>query len=258
VRPHDALADECDAFVARFTLAPTFLERDKLQTDLMTLAAADELDFRAIAAVGKQLAGGMAEEEYRTLRDRHAALVDRFTAKCAALKQEEEFALLILLGIKLKELQALNFSALPLCSETAAAAPLPHAALSVEERTNDIERQCDALTTEFASVPSFRQAVRLRDATLRAVTATGGVYAVQDWEAIGRAGNALKAANTAVKDQPLSEEDYKTTLALVQKATSQCRELAAAGDYATLAAMAAKLADLTALDVSTLPQRPVG
>jgi hypothetical protein len=232
----------------------------------MTLAAADELDFRAIAAVGTQLAGGMAEEEYRTLRDRHAALVDRFTAKCAALKQEEEFALLILLGIKLKELQALNFSALPPYSEVAATAlcsaqPLPHAALSVEERTNDIDRQCDALTTEFASVPSFRQAVRLRDATLRALTATGGVYAVQDWEAIGRAGNALKAANTAVKDQPLSEEDYLTLAgrhaALVQKATSQCRELAASKDYATLAAMAAKLADLTALDVSALPQ-PTG
>jgi hypothetical protein len=264
VRPHDALVDDCDALVARLARAHTLLERSKQLTELVNLFAAETPDFEDIAVVSKTLASAMTEVEYFTLRDKHAALMERITAKCMALEQAEEFGLLIVLGAKLKELQAQDLSGLP--PRDAAHLPtLPsEAALVVSECCEEIKRECACLMQPFRDVLRARQALRQRDdlrARLTALKANSDISQVPDWEAIGRAGNALKAADNAVRNQPFSQEDYLALAgryaALVQKMTAQCRELAAAGDYATLATVATKLAELTALAQSALPQSPV-
>jgi hypothetical protein len=136
--------------------------------------------------------------------------------------------------------------------------------LIVSEHCEEIKSECISLMQPFRDVPRARMAIRQRDelqARLTALKANSEISQVPDWEAIGRAGNALRAADSAVESQPFSEEDYLALVgkhaALVQKATAQCAELAAAADYATLATVATKLADLTALDMSALPQ-PTG
>jgi hypothetical protein len=71
-------------------------------------------------------------------------------------------------------------------------------------------------------------------------------------------GKALKAANEAVKQLPLSEEDYLTFAqrhaALVQKTTDACKELLLKDDLDALEELVAKLEELKALDVSALRQ----
>jgi hypothetical protein len=260
VRPHDALVDDCDAFVAHLTRAHTFLEHSKQLTELMNLFAAADPDFRAIAAASKALAVAMTEEEYFTLRDKHAALLDRVTAKCIELEQAHEFGLLIVLGAKLKELQAQDLSGLPPRDATPLAALSSAAAVVVSERCEEIKRECASLMQPFRDVARARQALRQRDdlqARLTALKASSEISQDPDWEAIGRAGNALRAADSAVKHQPFSQEDYLALVgrhaALVQRAKAQCTELAAVGDYATLATAATKLAELTALAQSALP-----
>jgi hypothetical protein len=254
VSPRDALADECDAFAAHFARAPTFLRRSRQQTDLAALVVADDMDFTAIAAVSKSLAAAMTEEEYCTLKDSHTVLVDRVVTKCLALQQEEEFGLLILLGAKLKELQALDVSALTAhtTAHTAAALPPSHAALSAGATSEEITRECVTLITQFKVMPHVRLAIRQRDelrARLHALTAYGDGSHL-DWEGVGRAGSALKVADKAVNAPPLTEEDYLTLAdrraALLQKATAHCRALLSAKDYGKLSNMAAKLAKLKA------------
>jgi hypothetical protein len=75
---------------------------------------------------------------------------------------------------------------------------------------------------------------------------------------VGQAGKALKAANSELAQLPLSAEDYLTLadrhVALVQQVTATCTELADAGEYDALDALAIKLEELQALDVSALPQ----
>jgi hypothetical protein len=264
VRPHDALVDDCDAFVARLARAHTFLECSKQLTELMNLVAAADPDFRAIAAASKTLAAAMSEEEYFTLIDKHTALVDRVTAKCIALEQAQEFGLLIVLGAKLKELQAQDLSGLPPRVAALLSAFPSDAALVVSERCEEIKRGCASLMQPFRDVPRARQALRQRDelqARLTALKTNSEISQDPDWEAIGRAGNALKAVDSAMKHQPFSQEDYLALVgrhaALVQKARTQCAELAAAGDCATLATVATKLAELTALARSALPQSTV-
>jgi hypothetical protein len=259
VRPHDALVDDCDAFVARLARAHTFLERSKQLTELMNLVAAADPDFRAIAAVSKVLAVAMTEVEFFTLRDKHAALVDRVTAKCLALEQAQEFGLLIVLGAKLKELQALEVSGLPPRDAAPLSALSSEAALVVSERCEGITRECASLMQPFRDVLRARQAIRQRDelqARLTALKANSEISQVPNWEAIGMAGNALKADDNAVRNQPFSQEDYLALVgkhaALVQKANTQCAELVAAGNYAFLATVATKLAELTALARSAL------
>jgi hypothetical protein len=248
------LADECDAFAAQFERAPTFLRRSSQQTDLAALVAADDMDFTATAAVSKELAAAMTEKEYFTLKDSHTVLVDRVVTECLALQQEEEFGLLILLGAKLKELQALDVSALTAhtTAHTAVALPPSHDALSAGATSEEITRECVTLITQFKVMPHVRLAIRQRDelrARLHALTANGdGSH--QDWEGIGRAGSALKVADKAVNAPPLTEEDYLTLAdrraALLLKATAHCRALLSAKDYGKLSNIAAKLAKLKA------------
>jgi hypothetical protein len=256
--PVDPLADECDSFVACFARAPTFLARNKHLAQLETLMVSSESDFSAIAAVSKLLAAAMTEAEYCSLRNRHAALADRVTTRCAALEQTKEFGLLILLGAKLKAIKALDVSALPPHHGNITAVPtsLPHTALCVDVGSEEILRECDTLITQFRGVPSTRAAIlrsdELRD-ILSALTANRGEAGIPDWEAIGRAGNALKAATNVVVGQPLSEEDYLSLAdrqaEVILTATALCRKLVAAEDYHTLAAVAAKLAVMRALAV---------
>jgi hypothetical protein len=214
--------------------------------------------------VSKALAGAMTEVEYFTLRDKHAALVDRITANCIALEQAHEFGLLIVLGAKLKELQTLDVSSLPPRDATPLAALSSAAAVVVSERCEEIKRECASMMQPFRDVARACQALRQRDdlqARLTVLKASSKISQDPDWEAIGRAGNALRAADSAVKHQPFSQEDYLALAgrraALVQKATAQCTEVAGAGDYANLASVATKLAELTALAQSVLPQSPV-
>jgi hypothetical protein len=248
------LADEYDAFVTHFARVPTFLQRNRQQANLAALVVADDMDFTAIAAVSKSLAAAMTEEEYCTLKASHAVLVDRVVTDCLALQQEEEFGLLILLGAKLKELQALDVSALTAhtTAHTAAALPPSHDALSAGATSEEITRECVTLITQFKVMPHVRLAIRQRDelrSRLHLLTANrAGPH--QDWEGIGRAGSALKMADKAVNAPPLTEEDYLTLAdrraALLQKATAHCRALLSAKDYGKLSSIAAKLAKLKA------------
>jgi hypothetical protein len=125
------------------------------------------------------------------------------------------------------------------------AAPPPHVVLLGE---------CGTVITQFAHVPTFRDAMQQRDALQRELATLDAA----DGEEIVRVGTAHKAAIAAVLQQPLSEEDYLTLsgrhAALVQKVTVMGLEMADTGEFDAVELLGAKLNVLRKLDVSALPQ----
>jgi hypothetical protein len=55
----------------------------------------------------------LSEEDYLTLSDRHAALVQKVTEVCRKLTKDKAYAEVKVLGAKLQELKALDVSILP-------------------------------------------------------------------------------------------------------------------------------------------------
>jgi hypothetical protein len=85
---------------------------NSLQTQLVAVAAAD--DFESAALLGTQLKAlkresaqlPLSKEDYFTLGNRHARLVERLTEKCRELALAEDYGALGPLGAKLKELRS--------------------------------------------------------------------------------------------------------------------------------------------------------
>jgi hypothetical protein len=267
--PKAPLACECDTIVTQFGHVPALREaiqqRDELQRELAAVDAA-KTNFREIARVGTAhraavaavLQQPLAEEDHLTLADRHAALVQKLTATCEELADAEDYDAVTVLGDKLNELQALDVSALPSSDSCHVAVPSiarAHASRSGNV-TSGVLVECDALVTQFTNAPRTREAILHRNELQDTLTALRA--AKSDFAAVGQVGKALKVANAHLAQLPLSEEDYLTLAdrhaALVQKVTATCTELADAGEYAALDALAIKLEELQALDVSALPQ----
>jgi hypothetical protein len=111
-----ALAGGCDAVITQFAHVPTFRKaiqhRDELQREYDALKTA-ATDLMALGRVGRALrAAGAAivltDEDFLTLADRHAALVEKVTATCAHLADAGECQALNTLTSKLEELKALH------------------------------------------------------------------------------------------------------------------------------------------------------
>jgi hypothetical protein len=157
---------EWDALVTQFTYAPrtreAILGRNELQNTLTVLKAAKS-DFAAVGQAGKALRASIAvlaqlplsEEDYLTLADRHAALVQKVTAACAELADTGEFDALVTLAIKLEELQALDVSALP---QPWANGPVLPPALSAPTTTASAEEGKEDGANDPVNVPgTFQQ-----------------------------------------------------------------------------------------------------
>lgn len=118
------LIDVCDALLAQAALAPARLAAtQRLNALQLELAAADAAgtDFELIAQLGKAVKAArlecaqlpLSEADFLSLAERHAALVERVTAQCRELREQEDFDALGTLGAKLKALRAVDVSALP-------------------------------------------------------------------------------------------------------------------------------------------------
>jgi Skp family chaperone for outer membrane proteins len=263
------LVSECEAVTTQLAYVPTLRDaiqqRDELQRELTALSTA-QTNFKEIARVGTTHKAAVAavlqqpliEEDYLTLADRHAALVQKLTTTCEELAEAEDYDAVILLGDKLNELKALDVATLPsshCCHAAVLSAVFAHASRSYDV-TSGVVAACDALVTQFATAPRTREAILRRNELQNTLTALRA--AKSDFAAVGQVGKALKAANAELAQLPLSEEDYLTLAdrhaALLQNLTTTCAELADAGEYDALDTLAAKLEELQALDVSALPQ----
>jgi hypothetical protein len=93
--------------------------RDALQAEFDAADAAD-VDFELIASLGVQLQElekesaqlPLSEEDYLTLADRHAGLVQRVTDACRELKVAKDFVAMGALAKQLTALKAADVSAL--------------------------------------------------------------------------------------------------------------------------------------------------
>jgi hypothetical protein len=260
---------ECDTVHTHFAHMPALRDaiqqRDELQRELNVLNTA-KTNFREIArggnahraAVAAVLQQPLSEEDYLTLAERHAALVQKLTARCEELADAEEYDAVTVLGDKLNELKALDVSALPTSDSCHVAVPsIARAHLSRSGNvTSGVIVECDALVTQFTNAPGTREAILHRDELQDTLTALRA--AKSDFAAVGQVGKALKAANAELAQLPLSAEDHLTLAdrhaALVQKVTATCTALADTGEYDALDALAIKLEELQALDASALPQ----
>jgi hypothetical protein len=121
---HAALVSDCDTVIAQFAHVPALRDaiqrRDQLQAEFAALKASKS-DFAASVKVGRELKASqeailqlpLPEENYLTMADRHAALVQKMTALCERLLENEDLDALETLASKLGELKALDVSALP-------------------------------------------------------------------------------------------------------------------------------------------------
>jgi formyltetrahydrofolate synthetase len=270
--PHAVFMRECYAIITQFSHAPAVRaavqQRDELQREFTALNAA-KANFKEIARVGTAHKAAVttvskqwpAEEDYLTLADRHAALLQKLTAVCKELVDAEDYETVTVIGAQLKELKALDASSLPSSRDNhtdtnnakPAAPPRTHCCVP---DCGLVEGECDVLVAQLANVTRTQKAIQHRDELHDALRALK--VAMADFEAIGQAGKALKAANAELAQLPLSEEDYLKLAdrhaALVQKVSTTCAELSDAGEFDALEALAAKLEELKALDVSALPQ----
>jgi cell fate (sporulation/competence/biofilm development) regulator YlbF (YheA/YmcA/DUF963 family) len=259
VRPSQCgtLMGECGTVVDQFAYVPALRDaiqqRDQLQREFAPFNAAGT-NFKEIARLGKAAVAAvlqqpLSEEDYLTLADRHAALVQKVTATCTELADAGAFCALTTLAAKLEELKALDVSALPKSSSVRPpASPSVFRASSEPPVYGALAGECDTILTQLAHVPTFRAAIQQRDELQREYDALKS--AASDLISLGRVGKALKAAIAAVV---LTEEDYLTLAdrhaALVQKVTATCAELANAGEFDALDILATKLEELKALDV---------
>jgi hypothetical protein len=115
--------------------------------------------------------------------------------------------------------------------------------------------ECDTVIAQFAHLPALRDAVQQRDELQRELRA---LQAAENFTGVVSVGKALKEVSAAVAQHPLSEEDYLTLAdrheSLVRRVVATCGELSDAGEFDALEALAAKLEELKALDVSALPR----
>jgi DNA repair exonuclease SbcCD ATPase subunit len=121
---HAALVSECDIVIAQRAHVPALRDaiqqRDQLQAEFAALKASKS-DFAASVKVGRELKAlqeailqlPLSEEDYLTMADRYAALVQKMTVLCERLLENEDLDALEGLASKLEELQALDVSALP-------------------------------------------------------------------------------------------------------------------------------------------------
>jgi hypothetical protein len=124
VMPLVALVDECDTVIGQFAHVPALRDaiqlRDGQEAQLEVAEKIGE-DYELIGTLGEQLLTlrqkvaeqPLSEEDYLTLADRHEVLVQKVTNTCATLARAKAYADVKLLGAKLKELKALDVSALP-------------------------------------------------------------------------------------------------------------------------------------------------
>jgi hypothetical protein len=259
------LAGECDAVLTRFAHVPALRNaiqhRIELQKEFAALKAA-KTNFKEIARVGTTYRAAVAavlkqplsEDGYTTLVIQYAALVTKVKDTCIKLAEAEEFDALELLGAKLAALRGLKVPALPQSSRALPPVPLPGPRVSAESvRCDALAGEYEIVTIQFTRAATFKDASRRRDELQREYNALKS--AATDFVAMGRVGKALKAAVTAVV---LTEEDYLTLAdrhaALVTTVTATCSVLADAGQFDALEALAAKLEELKALDMSALPR----
>jgi hypothetical protein len=116
--------------------------------------------------------------------------------------------------------------------------------------------ECDTIIKEVKSAPCLRDAIQRRNELKGELAALNA--AKTPFKMMAGVGTAHKAAVAAVLQQPLSEEDYLTLAgrheSLLRKVRETCKQLADAENHDALATLGAKLDELEALDVSTLPQ----
>jgi hypothetical protein len=254
--PHVVLLCECGTVITQFAHAPALRDaiqqRDALQRELTTLDTADAEEIAKVgtahkAAIAAVLQQPLSEEDYLTLSSRHAALVQEVTVMGLEMADAGEFDAVELLGAKLNVLRKLDVSALPQPSSDPPLLPLAETLLC-----GVLARECNAVISQFAHVPTFRKVIQHRDELQREYHALK--TAATDLMALGRVGRALRAAGAAIV---LTEEDYLTLAdrhaALVTKATSLCAKLADAAESQALNTLASKLEELKALDVSVTP-----
>jgi hypothetical protein len=265
--PHASLEGECATIKTQLARVPALRDaiqhRDQLQAEFAAINAT-KTSFRDIARVGAAhkaatdavLQQQLSEDDYLTLADRHAALVQEMTKLCKGLVDAEDFESVTHLGAKLKQLQALDVSSIPPSRNYDAA---PRSRTHAPRQTldhNQVIGECSALVAQLADAPRTQEAIQLRDKLQNTFSALKAD--MSDFEAIGQAGKAHKEAVAVVTQLPLSEEDYLTLAdrhaALVQKVTTTCAELVDASEFDALDALATKLEELRALDVSGLPQ----
>jgi hypothetical protein len=122
--PLAALVDECDTVIGQFAHVPALWDaiqlRDGLEAQLEAVERIGD-DYELIGTLGEQLLTlrqkvaeqPLSEEDYVTLADRHELLVQKVINTCATLARAKAYADVKLLGAKLKELKALDVSALP-------------------------------------------------------------------------------------------------------------------------------------------------
>jgi hypothetical protein len=117
--------------------------------------------------------------------------------------------------------------------------------------------ECATIVTQLGQVPALRDAIQQRDALQAELEAAE--KASSNFVLVGTLGEQLEAQQLQVTQQPLSEERYHTLrdshASLVQKLIVTCRGLAEVKAYTQVKALGAKLQQLKALDLSTLPRR---
>jgi DNA repair ATPase RecN len=96
------------------------LRRDDLQARFDAADAADE-DYKLIGTLGEALEAlsvesaqlPLSEEDFWTLAERHAQLVEKMISKCRELKRDKQYKALTALGTALESLRAADVSFLP-------------------------------------------------------------------------------------------------------------------------------------------------
>jgi myosin heavy subunit len=138
---------ECDSIIAQFAHVPALRnaiqQRAELQAQLEAAEAGD--DFVLVGTLGEQLDAlnlkvveqPLSEEDYLTMFERHAALVQKVTDTCRELTKSRAYAEVKILGVKLQELKALDVSALPQSWANDPAPPPTPPAPTAEEGEDD-------------------------------------------------------------------------------------------------------------------------
>jgi hypothetical protein len=209
------------------SLQQQLTERDKTVTDMQTRLQ-------------------MANEE---LLAAHQALSREATVKAERESAQQELARLSSVVADLEQRLA----------ATRAVAPAPPPLPALPSASNslaaaEVGSECDAVITQFAHVPAFRDAIQQRDELQAQLEAA---EQGDDFVLVGTLGEQLGTLVLKVVEQPLSEEDYLTLAGrhatLVRKVTETCRELTRSKAYAEVKLLGAKLHELKALDASALP-----
>jgi hypothetical protein len=246
--PHAELADECNAVLSQFAHA---LEHEKI----LEAVGTDTPHFRGVVHASRDLAATWSPEYHQgNLKDRHGALVRNMTAMCTTLRASEDYGALLILGARLKELEALDFTLLSSCWRGEVVEPSTSA--HYLQIGAEVAQACHVLIKHAGSVWTLQAKLKQRNelqARLQILSAVSKL----DFESIGRTGRALEAVTAELARLSLSGEDYLTLAdrhaTLLLKATALCKELAAVRDHGSLAKVAAELVKLKEVNVSALP-----